>query len=540
MEPEQILPNNVLLAFIHNCRRSMSRVKAADSSGMESTGASLLMRSLIFRRILLRDIVGPDEKFVGLLLPPSVPSVLANVAVPMAGRIPVNLNYTVSSEVMDSCIRQCNIKHVLTSKRVMQRVKIDINAELVFLEDFKDKVRLSDKLMGAIGAYATPVPLLARQLGINNIQPDDVLTVLFTSGSTGEPKGVMLTHRNVGSNVLAIKEVVHLTENDVAIGVLPFFHSYGYTATLWTMLGLKPKAAYHYSPLEAQQVGELSRKHRATILMATPTFLRSYVKRCEPQDFASLDVVFASAEKLPSELSDAFEKKFGVRPVEAFGATELSPLVAVNVPESRAPSRDRSFTREGSVGRPIPGVKIRITDLDTGKECPTGTPGMMWVGGPSVMKGYLNRPDLTTPVVKDGWYKTGDVAFLDKDGFITITGRESRFSKLGGEMVPHIKIEEMIQEIIGGDDDEHLHAVVTAVPDAKKGERIVVLHTHLDKTPAEICRALAEAGMPNLWIPSADSFYEIAEIPVLGTGKLDLKALKNRALEICTMQEAPT
>jgi acyl-[acyl-carrier-protein]-phospholipid O-acyltransferase/long-chain-fatty-acid--[acyl-carrier-protein] ligase len=537
VEVEQTLSANLMLALLRNCRRSMFRPKAADSTGMEMTGGQLLMRSLILRRMLLRELLAADEKFVGLLLPPSVPAVLANVALPLCGRIAVNLNYTVSSEVMNYCLRLCGIRHVLTSRRVMQRVKLEIDAELVYLEDFKDKVRAIDKLVGALQAYATPVPLLARQLGIHHIRPDDVLTVLFTSGSTGEPKGVMLTHKNVGSNVQAINEVVHVTESDVAIGVLPFFHSYGYTATLWTMLGLKPKAAYHYSPLEAQQVGELARKHRATILMSTPTFLRAYLRRCEPEDFAACDVVFASAEKLPVELADAFEKKFGVRPVEAYGATELSPLVSVNVPESRAPNRTRAFIREGTVGRPIPGVKVKVVHPETFADLPTRSPGMILVSGPGVMAGYLKRPDLTAQAIRDGWYVTGDIGFIDEDGFITITGRESRFSKIGGEMVPHIKIEEMIQQLVSADEDEEAPKVaVTAVPDPKKGERLVVLHTAIDKRPEQICHELTKAGLPNLWIPSPDSFYQVDSIPVLGSGKLDLKALKNLALERYAMQ----
>lgn len=535
MDLETALDKNLLLAFILNCRRSMFRPKAADSSGVEVTGGQLLMKSLILRRLLERELLTPDEKYVGLLLPPSVGAVMANVAVPMCGRIPVNLNYSASSAVMNSCVKQCGIRHVLTSKRVTQRLKIDIDAELVYLEDFKDKLRTSDKVVGALQAYTMPVSLLARQLGIHKIQPDDLLTVLFTSGSTGEPKGVMLSHKNVGSNVKAIDEVVHITENDVAVGVLPFFHSYGFTATMWTMLTLKPKAVYHYSPLEAREVGELARKHRATILMSTPTFLRSFIKRCEPQDFAACDVVFASAEKLPVDVMDSFERKFGFRPVEAYGATELAPLVAVNVPESRASTRDRSFVREGTVGRPIPGVKIKIVHPETGEPLPQGEAGMMLVGGPGVMKGYLNRPDLTAEVMRDGWYVTGDIAFLDEDGFITITGRESRFSKIGGEMVPHIRIEELIQQIIQSD-DEGIKVAVTSVPDPRKGERIVVLHTPLEKTPDEICRELGKQGIPNLWIPSTDSFYEVDEIPVLGSGKLDLKALKNQAIERFSMQ----
>ena len=185
-------------------------------------------------------------------------------------------------------------------------------------------------------ARCMPLGMLERKLGLDRLSPDDVLTVIFTSGSTSQPKGVMLTNRNVGSNVAAIREVVHLSDDDVVLGALPFFHSLGYTATLWTVLTLNPKGVYHFSPLDAKIIGRLAREYGATILLATPTFLRSYLKRCQPEDFARLDVVVAGAEKLPTDVCDAFEKKFGVRPVEGYGTTELSPLVSVNVPEHRA------------------------------------------------------------------------------------------------------------------------------------------------------------------------------------------------------------
>ncbi|MBL9124784.1 MAG: AMP-binding protein, partial [Planctomycetaceae bacterium] len=497
------------------------------------TGAQLLLRALIFRKLLERDILAPEERYVGVLLPPSAGGVLANVALPLAHRISVNLNYSASSAVMNSCIKQCGIRHVLTSRRVVQRMPhIQLDAELIFLEDFVAKVTKLDKLTAALLTYLVPAAWLDRLLKIDSISDDEVLTVLFTSGSTGEPKGVMLTHRNVGSNIKAINQTIHLTEKDLALGVLPFFHSYGYTATLWTMLALPPAGVYHFTPLEAQQVGELARKYRASILMITPTFLRSYLKRCEPEDFANLDVVFASAERLPPELADAFKAKFGVRPVEAYGATEMSPLVAVNIPPNRAGGYQGPTSKDGTVGRPIPGTQAKILHLETGEELGPDEPGMLWLTGPNVMKGYLNRPDLTAEKVRDGWYVTGDVAKLDRDGFITITGRESRFSKIGGEMVPHIKIEETIRQILGADEDQ-LTAVVTAVPDTRKGERLVVLHTAIEKSPEVIGRELAQAGLPNLWIPGADSFFEVEAIPVLGSGKVDLKAMKDLALERC-------
>ncbi len=511
------------------CRRNMRRAKLADSSGAELTGAALLSRTLMLRRILQREVLGRHEKHVGLLLPPSVGAVVANAAVSIDRRVAVNLNYTVSSEIMNACIARCGIRHVLTSRRVMEKFDLDIDAQLVYIEDFKDKVTLLDKLTAAAQTWLMPVSVLERRLGLTEIDPDDVMTVIFTSGSTGQPKGVMLTHRNVGSNIRAFDSVVDLKKSDVLVGILPLFHSFGYTATLWTALTLEPKTIYHYSPLEAQQVGKLCGRHGATILIATPTFLRSYARRCNREDFAAMELVVAGAEKLPVELADLFEKKLGVRPVEGYGTTELSPVVSVNVPSSRISARAPRGCKEGTVGQPLPGISAKVVDLDTGEDLGVGKSGMLLVSGPNVMKGYLGQPELTAEVLRSGWYVTGDVAAIDAEGFIRITGRESRFSKIGGEMVPHIRIEETITRALQLD-EEQLTMVVTAVPDARKGERLIVLHTGLAEAPQEICRRLSEAGLPPIWIPSPDSFHRIKEIPVLGTGKLDLKRVKEVAL----------
>ncbi|MCC7086958.1 MAG: AMP-binding protein [Pirellulales bacterium] len=530
--------------FLRNCRRVGRRLKVADSTGVELTGSQLLVRTLILRRLLLREVLSPAEKYVGLILPPSAGGVVANIALPLAGRIGVNLNYTAASAVINNCIEQCDIRHILTSRRLMERMKLDLKADLVYLDDFKDKVTLADKIAAALQSKL-PIGMLERRLGIDHLQPDDLLTIIFTSGSTGDPKGVMLSQDNVASQIESINDAVHLRPDDAAMGVLPFFHSYGYTATMWTVLALAPKGVYHFDPRDAQQIGKLCAKHRVTVFMATPTFLRIYLRRVQPADFGSLEVVFASAEKLPKELSDAFETKFGMRPYEAYGCTEMSPLVAVNVPPSRARNPQIPSAREGTVGKPILNVQAKIVDLETGADLPlvelrasssgesgavaTGEPGLLLVTGPNVMKGYFNRPDLTAPVIRDGWYVTGDVARIDADGFIQITDRQSRFSKIGGEMIPHIKIEEAIQQALSAEDGT-LQAVVTAIPDPFRGERLVVVHLALSKTPEQLCRDLANAGLPNIWIPSADSFCQVEEIPILGSGKLDLRALKELAL----------
>jgi acyl-[acyl-carrier-protein]-phospholipid O-acyltransferase/long-chain-fatty-acid--[acyl-carrier-protein] ligase len=487
--------------LLRACRAAAGRLKVADSLGTRLTGRQLLLRILAARRVLER-VLDPDEKNVGVLLPPTAGAAVVNAALSLSGRVAVNLNYTATQSILDTCIERAGLRHVISSPVFLKRVKLDVGSRMLDAGALKERLTAFDKAVAAAQAHATPLWLLERMLGLDRIRPDDVLTIIFTSGSTGDPKGVVLSVENVGSNVRAIDEMLHLSTADVALGVLPFFHSYGYTTTLWTPLTLEPAVVYHTNPLDAQEVGRLAREHHATILMATPTFLRTYVRRTAPEDFSTLEVVFGAAEKLTRDVTDAFEKRFGVRPREAYGATELAPLVAANVPPSRHVPGRPVDAREGSVGRPIAGCRARITDRDGIHDLPLGQEGLLWIAGPNVMQGYLDRADLTSKVVRDGWYCTGDVARLD----------EALNAELGAA-------------------DGELLAVVTAVPDVAKGERLIVFHLPFGRDRHDICRSLAHRGLPNLWIPSPDSFVEIDEIPVLGSGKLDLKRLSTMALE---------
>ena len=522
------LPRQVLRSW----RRRGRRLQAADSTGAEVSGRELLLRTLILRRLLRREVLGADEVNVGLLLPPSVAAVSTNVALAWDRRVTANLNYTVSSDVLNQCIATAGIQHVLTSAKFIDRMHFDLNATVVRLEELRSKVTTGDKIAGAVGAYLAPRWLLERMLGLHRMTADDLLTVIFTSGSTGTPKGVMLSAANVSHNVEAIEKSVRLNSEDVVLGVLPFFHSFGYAVTLWAVQTLGPAGVYHFNPLDARQVGKLAEKYGATVLLGTPTFLRGYLRRVDPSQFQKLDVVVVGAEKMPAELFDAFEKRFGVRPVEGYGATELSPLVSVNIPPSRSCAKYQTDRVEGSVGRPLPGVAVRVVSPEDGRELKAGENGMLLVTGPNVMKGYMGRDDLTAEALQDGWYVTGDIAHVDQGGFLHITGRQSRFSKIGGEMVPHIRVEEELARLLAqGDDDEQLRVCVTAVADQKKGERLVVLHLPTERSAEELRRGLSEAGLPNLFIPGNEYFFEVDAIPLLGTGKLDLKAARDLAAE---------
>lgn len=522
--------------FLRKCRAARSRLKAADSSGQELTGGRLLIGTLCIKRVLERLWLQPDEKNVGILLPPSNGGLLANTAITISGRVSVNLNYTLTDNDIRYCIAESGIRHVITSRRFLEKrpVEFDPTTQIIFLEDVKEKLTGADKALSVIAAHAVPICILERWLGLTRIQPTDLMTIIFSSGSTGQPKGVMLSHHNIGSNISSADQLFQIKRTDVIVGVLPFFHSFGYTLMMWLPMNVDCAAVYHFNPLDARTVGELMQKYKGTIIATTPTFLKTYLKRCEKEQFATLDLAIVGAEKLPQQLAEDFHAKFGVIPTEGYGCTELSPLAAANVPDHRSREVTQIGTKLGTVGRAVPNVCARIVDADTLAELGNNKPGLLLIGGPNVMVGYLNQPEKTASVISDGyWYNTGDIAEIDDDGFIKITGRLSRFSKIGGEMVPHIRIEEELNRIVEvpGSDDADMKLAVTAVPDEKKGERLIVLHKKLPKTVGEILKELGSRNLPNLWIPSADSFLEVESIPLLGTGKLDLKGIKDRALQ---------
>ena len=522
--------------FLRKCRQARFRSKVADSSGLELSGGNLLTGALVMKTLLKQHALAAEDDMVGVLLPPTVAAVLTNAAISLSGRKAVNLNYTLDEKTVNYCIKEAGIQKVLTSRKFLEKRPYNLDAEVILLEDLKPKASGLSKLLALLTAHLVPLFLLERIYGLNNISPDEVMTIIFTSGSTGEPKGVMLTHSNIMTNIDAVDQLLHIKKEDVLLGVLPFFHCFGYTGTMWLTLCLSPKTVYHINPLDARMVGKLAKKHQVTVIMATPTFLRTYMKRCTPEQFEKLNLVIVGAEKMPLDLYENFKEKFGVAPTEGYGTTELSPVAAFNVPPERSGSDLQKGTKLGTVGRVIPGVMAKIVHLETGEDLPYGEPGLLMIKGSNVMKGYLNKPEKTAEVLQDGWYNTGDCAFIDEEGFIAITGRQSRFSKIGGEMVPHIKIEELLQGIVENPEEQEaeeeaaMKIAVTSVPDEKKGEKVVVLHKGLTRSVDEILEEMSKHDIPNLWIPNRDNFIEVEAIPLLGTGKLDLQGMKQVAL----------
>jgi acyl-[acyl-carrier-protein]-phospholipid O-acyltransferase / long-chain-fatty-acid--[acyl-carrier-protein] ligase len=526
-------------AFVRRARRHPFRFAMADSQTPRVSFASALTRTVFLARRLRR--VWGGQKMVGLLLPPSVPGALVNFAALLAGKVPVNLNYTVSEETLASCVRQCGLTSVITSKAFLDRVKLKLPVETVMLEEIAARPAFGEKLAAILCAWLLPARWLERAAGCEKkVELDDLATIIFSSGSTGEPKGVMLSHYNIGSNIQQLEQVFGLSPRDGLLGVLPFFHSFGFTGTLCLPALLGAGVVYYPNPLEAKAIGPLVSRYELTFLLATPTFLQLYMRGCSGEDFGSLRVVMTGAEKLPERLAAAFEEHFGIRPLEGYGCTECSPAVAVNTLDFRSAGFRQVGGKRGKIGHPLPGVSVRIVEPQTGAPLPPGQPGLLLVRGPNVMQGYLGRPDKTAEVLQHGWYTTGDVAALDEDGFLQITDRLSRFSKIGGEMVPHIKIEEKLHELAGATEQTF---VVSAVPDERKGERLVVLHKLTQEKLQACLQELSRCELPNLWKPRPDQFFHLEALPYLGTGKLDLRKVREIATQLSlssALEKAPS
>lgn len=467
-----------------------------------------------------------DQPRVGLLLPPSVGGALANMAAILQGRAVVNLNYTTGREGMECAVRQAGLKTVLASKQFLKKGNIEppANAQLIYLEDVARTIGGFAKLKALLAAKYLPYGTLLKFAGaLREAGMDDDHAIIFSSGSTGEPKGIPVTHFNIISNIEQASRSLDLDSHDSLVHMLPFFHTFG-NFLLWAGLHWGAGMIFLPNPLDAEAVGEMTQKYKASILVATPTFFQIYAKKCTPEQFKSLRIIVAGAEKLPQPFAQKWLEKYGTPISEGYGCTECSPVIGVNVPDYKG----QRGSLNGSIGRPLPGIRVRILDPETREPLPQGEPGVLEVKGPNVMRGYLDNPARTAEVLKDGWYSTGDIVKQDADGFLTITDRLSRFSKIGGEMVPHGKVEEALHLAIGA--HEQIFAV-TSVRCEKKGERLAVLHCNCTQEIEIVVKGLQEQGLPNIFIPKPRDFIPVETLPVLGTGKMDLRAMKQIAAE---------
>jgi acyl-[acyl-carrier-protein]-phospholipid O-acyltransferase/long-chain-fatty-acid--[acyl-carrier-protein] ligase len=519
----------------------------ADSTGLTLTYGQLMLHSIMLAE-LLRGQLAPDDT-VGILLPPSAAAVVTNLALTLLNKLPVNLNYTIGDKGLQSCVEQCDLKHIISSRRVLRRLNMHPPADIIVLEDVRSKIDTMAEIKSWLEASVVPeqllhkfLPGLSSNLDCNNQttysqelnvykKVDEPAAVLFSSGSSGEPKGILLSHHNVLSNIQALRLHSGVETSEVIFGVAPMFHSFGYTLSMWAPLCLGHSVVYHYDPFDALTIAKLFSQHQATTLICTPTMLGHYVRRCAPASFRSLKHCIVGGEQMSKTLVEEVRRKWHITPLEGYGLTETSPVISCNVPCDVVLPDGRVVggTKIGTVGTPLPGTSIRIVDPDTRVDLPVGTAGLILVKGPQVMMAYLNKPELTASVLRNGWFETGDIGFMDEDCFLTITGRKNQFSKIGGEMVPHLAL---LDEIIKISGLQQNCVCIVSIPDRTRGERLIVVYTDNALVPEELLKKLKSAGLPRLWLPDLRNFFLVDSLPILASGKIDLAAAKAMIIQI--------
>ncbi|MES2308216.1 MAG: AMP-binding protein [Verrucomicrobiota bacterium] len=481
-------------------------------------GYQALTMGLLFANWLRKEV---PEKRVGIVLPPGFGATIVNLGCIWAGKIPVNLNFTAGRHANESCIQRAEIKTVISVGPVIEKLpdfpwpshRIDAKEILLGFSKFQ-------KIQSFIKAFFYPTSWLESLLKIPQQSHEEEAAILFTSGSSGDPKGVVLTHKNIIANVLQIQTALGSLPIDSLLGSLPIFHSFGFTATLWWPLLGGPRVVTYPSPMETKALAEVIERHQIKLLLSTPTFLRAFIRRASREQMRSIKMVVTGAEKLPLSTIEGFEAKFGILVCEGYGMTEGSPGVSFNIP-------NRDFTtgplrKIGTVGHPFSGIQVEVRDPYSDEILTSGS-GMIWLKGPNIFPGYFRDEERTAQVLREGWYKTGDLGYVTEKGFLVIEGRMSRFSKIGGEMVPHGVVEEKIQHALGITDSELLEVVVAGIEDERKGEALLLLTTR-DLSMEDLRAQLLDEGLPALWIPKR--YLKVPQIPTLASGKLDLKGLQ--------------
>lgn len=474
-----------------------------------------------------------QKERVAVVLPPGIGGLIANVAILLAGKIPVNLNFTAAHNAIVSSIKQSGVDRFVTADifvRKMQAFPWPASRNMILIERVLPTLKAQITKWFLL-AKLLPSALIATLLGVQKRGGGREALLLFTSGSSGDPKGVVLTHRNIIANVAQFGSRLDLHSKDAVLGCLPLFHSFGCTVTLWYPIIDGIQLVTYPSPLDPKRLAELIEKYRVSLLVATPTFLRGYLRGVNREQLGSLKLVVTGAEKLPSSIATAFEDKFGKAVLEGYGLTETSPVTNVNLPlptplpipgAIQLPSH-----RPGSVGQLMPGLAVRITEPETDRPLPLDQQGMIWFKGPNIFPGYLNDPKRTACVLSDdGWFRTGDIGHVDSDGFLYIEGRLSRFSKIAGEMIPHETVEELLNKALGLEGEDSRRIAVVGIPDSDRGEALILLSAipggSEHQEIIDLRYRLLEKGVPALWIPK--TLKRVAEIPVLASGKLDIQA----------------
>jgi acyl-[acyl-carrier-protein]-phospholipid O-acyltransferase / long-chain-fatty-acid--[acyl-carrier-protein] ligase len=511
-------------ATLTSMRRHPRRIAVRDAGGVLPIWQLVALARILIRRLCLPK----DEKTVGVLLPPGRSGSLVNLALTLSGHTAINLNHTVGNTQLQRMCELANIRTIISAKPYLKRLgDLELKPRVALLDEIMATTSKIEVVIAAVGAYLKPIRWLDRA------QSQDVATVIFSSGSTGDPKGVELTHQQLLANIRAVSEGLELNaDSDVVLSPLPLFHSFGLVPGFWLGLTLGIPVASQPDPTDAKALGKLAESSRATFLLSTPTFIRNYLRRIEPEQFRTLRFAVAGAERCPVDLKEQFLSRFGATLLEGYGCTELAPVVSLNLLPLKRDGVNEVRHRDGSVGRPLPGLHIFTVDPETFEPLPVGAIGLLVVRSASRMRSYLNRNDLTEKAFMHGGYNTGDIGHIDSDGFVHITGRLARFAKIGGEMVPldHVEIAVQAAVLSITHENSSIEIAVAAVSDSSRGERLLVLHTGFSGDWEKLLGTLDQ--LPSLWRPRARDVHQVDLIPKLGTGKRDLAAIKTIAASL--------
>lgn len=473
----------------------------------KTTGRDLTFeRTLIASLILTKKIRKYEEGYIGVMVPTSAGCFLTVLGIVMAGKVPVMINY--STGAAQNCRYaqdKCGFKTILTSRALCEKIGCEMVPGMIFLEDIMKQISPFEKIGAALKSKGSASAII-RSLPESDIE--DVIVILFTSGSEKDPKAVQLTHRNIGSNIRDVTAVLNLTDQDLWMAILPLFHVFGYTTNFWVPMTIGMTTVTYANPLDYKGIPGIIREHKATIIAGTPIFFSGYLRESKPGDFESLRLLVAGADKVPDALREGFKTKHNLELLEGYGATETSPVISVNLVERNRP---------GSIGPVLPSVQVKITDIQTGETKATGEEGKILVKGDLVMKGYLDDIEETSLRIEDGWYDTGDMGMLDEDGFLWHRGRLKRFVKIGGEMVSLVRSENVLEQVL----PEGVECCVVEVPDSLKGARLVAAVTE-KVNEREMIKRMGKYLAP-IEIPKI--FIVIPEMPKLGSGKINFRAI---------------
>lgn len=504
----------------------------------KALGVSMAVAGILSKR---------DDKRIGVILPPGAGGVIATLSCMLAGITPVMINYATSAAAFESTVRQAGLKTFITARKFMQKLPQfpwPPEEQLILVEDLLTKTPKMTLISNVLKAKLAPASLICKMYDTDSRKGEDEAVILFTSGSSGEPKGVVLTHRMLMANVCQCACRLDMTDCRF-LASLPIFHSFGMTVNMMLAMLTGCMVCSYPNPTDARTLNELIKRYRLTLVCATPTFGRAMLRRADDDTFKSVRYFVLGAEKLQPDLEKEFIEKCGVYPMEGYGLTETSPVIGANMPEPESVKGSKFYvpgTVRPSVGAMLPGIAIRITDVDDDtRELPLTERGMIWFKGANVFSGYIGREELNKEIFHDGWFKTGDIGQMDLNGFLTLGGRLSRFSKIGGEMVPHEGVELALSQGLELSAEDGVQIAIAGVSDPQKGEALVLLSAlpqHQKSSEekeilASLRTTLADMSVPTLWAPKY--LVPVEAIPVLPTGKLDLRACKLLAEEALGM-----